>query len=91
LRNHAAQRVSKQVDPADLQRVEECDRVSGHLGNGDGDLAGGESDAGVVEQDHLPMCSDGVDEQGIPVVEVARKCCRKRSGGQRSSLVPNRR
>jgi hypothetical protein len=47
-----------------------------------------ESHAGVVEEDHLPMCGDGVDQRGVSIVEVAPEILQERSGGLRSSLAP---
>jgi len=76
LRDHAAQRVTNQVDPVDLQLVEEGDRVAGHLRDGERDVAGRESDAGVVEEDHFPMCGDATSSVCFPPVERCRERCR---------------
>jgi hypothetical protein len=71
LRDEPAEREAEQVDLAQLQRLEEAQRVVRHRGHRARRAAGRPADAGVVEQDHLAHRGQRVDERGVPVVEVA--------------------
>jgi hypothetical protein len=83
LRHEPAEREGQQVDLAQLERLEEPQRVVRHGGHRARCVAGRSADAGVVERDHLAHRGEGVDERGVPVVEVARKCCSSTAPGVR--------
>ena len=65
--------MAQQIDAAELQRVEERDSVACHLGHGARHFPRGEADTGVVEQDHLALGRDLVNEQRVPVLQIAAK------------------
>jgi hypothetical protein len=70
LGDEATQGEAEQVVAGHLEGVEEGDGVAGHLFDGAGSGAGGAGDAGVVDEDELALGGDGVDEQGVPVVQA---------------------
>jgi hypothetical protein len=67
----AADREAEQVDPLNVDGVEEGDRVVGHGFDCVRRRTGRRPDADVVERDHASLRGEGVDQRGIPVVEVA--------------------
>ena len=71
LRDEAADREAEQIDPLEVHRLEEGDRVVGHRLDGVRRPAGRGADADVVERDHASIRGERVDESGVPVVEVA--------------------
>jgi hypothetical protein len=72
LRDHAAQRVAKDIACFEAKCVEERQSVRGHAGDGLGDLAARTADAGALEQDDFPSLCKRIGDGGIPVVE--RSC-----------------
>jgi hypothetical protein len=71
LRDEAADREAEQIHPLEVHRLDERDRVVGHGFGGVRRRAGRGPDADVVERDHPSLRGEGVDEGGVPVVEVA--------------------
>src|SRR3984957_17314953 len=53
------------------QRLDESDGVGGHLLERRRDLAGAAGDAGVVEQDHLPVASQAIRHRWVPIIHGA--------------------
>ena len=71
LRDEAADREAEQVHPLEVQGLDERDGVVGHRFDRVRRLSGRRSDADVVERDHPSIRGEGIDESGVPVVEVA--------------------
>ena len=71
LRDEAAEREAEQVDPLEVQCVEEGDRVVRHRLDGARRPAGRGADADVVEGNHASIRGERVDQRRVPVVEVA--------------------
>src|SRR5262249_5497512 len=71
LRHEAADRKSKEVDPVEILAVEEGDGVTRHLRHGPRRGSARSAHTHVVEGDALPPRRQGVDQRGIPVVQIA--------------------
>ena len=66
----AAEREPEQVDLLDPEGVDEGERVASHRGDVLRDDAGGTANTAVVEEDHLSILRQAVDERWVPAVEV---------------------
>src|SRR3954470_16385024 len=67
----ATERESEEVDPLQVERIDEGDRIPGHVGDVLRNGACGAGSPAVVDQDALAVPGQAVDEQRVPVVEVA--------------------
>jgi hypothetical protein len=92
LRHEPAEREPEHVHLPQLECLEEPQRVVRHRGHGARGPTGRSADPGVVEQDHLARGSKGVDERGVPVVEVAAEVLQQheRRGAGRVAEPPIR-
>ena len=73
LGDEAAEGEAEQVRPGQADRVGEGDDLPCGLGDRVRGQAGGGADAGVVDEDDLPLGRQGIDERRVPVVYVAAK------------------
>ncbi len=68
--DEAADREAEQIDSLKIHRLEKIDGSVGHRLDGVRRPAGRGADADVVERDHASIRGEGVDQSGVPVVEV---------------------
>ena len=80
LGHEAAEGEAEQVDLLKVESVEEGDGVDGHLLDRVGGRAGRAAHADVVEQDHLTVRGDAVDQDRVPVVDVAAEVLQEHDG-----------
>ena len=82
----AAEGKAQQVDFGEAEQVDEVDRVSGHRRDIVGRLTGRAADPGIVEGDHGAIGGEGVDDGGIPRIDVAREVLQEnqRRSGRRA-------
>jgi hypothetical protein len=71
LRDKAADRKAEHVDFRQSERLDESDSVSTHVGERRWHLAGTRGDAGIVEQDHVPVFGETIGHRRIPMVHRA--------------------
>jgi len=76
-----------QVVGAQAQGIGERDRVHRHLGHGAWDPVRGAAHPGVVQQDHLALLGDNVDQDRVPVVDVAAIVLEEHQGQGRGAGV----
>src|SRR6476660_5215423 len=69
LHDVTAHREPEQVQLRKAERFEEGEQVISHGSNVDRYLAGRETNAGIVEQNHLALARKAVDDCGIPIVQ----------------------
>ncbi len=66
-------REAEQIDALQAESVDQQGGVPRHSRDRLGRLAGAESDAGIVGEDHLAAHREGVGDRGVVVVEVAHE------------------
>src|SRR4051812_48549967 len=67
----ATERESEEVDSLQAERIDEGDRIPGHVGDVLWNGARRAGNPAVVDQDDLAVPRQAIDEQRVPVVEVA--------------------
>jgi len=80
LSDHPAQGESEDVAGHHAETVEESKRMCRHSLNRVGDVAGGRSDAGVVEQNDFSSRRQCVRDRRIPIVECPHEVLKAQEG-----------
>src|SRR5580704_5573471 len=70
LSNKAAHGEPEQIDLRQTKHINKVENVGGKPRGRLRSGTGRESNAAVVDKDHLPFAGDGIDERWIPVVEI---------------------
>jgi hypothetical protein len=71
LGDEATERAAEHVDLPHTQDIDETTDLPGHVVDVVGDGSGGGPDAAVLEQDHLPLLRESVDERGVAETKSA--------------------
>jgi hypothetical protein len=71
LRHEAADREAQHVDLSESECLDECGGAASHLFDRGRNLAGAARDAGVVEQNDVPLSCETIGHRRIPMVHRA--------------------